>query len=477
MTPHYRRDDPIPLFLLVTTSVQHVLSLSAFLVFPILIGRAAGLSASEMQSLLGATLIAMGVANFLQASPLTGSGYLCPAGMTAAHLGPSLIAAKLGGLPLVFGMTLFAGASEAVLSRFLSRLKVLFPAEVTGVVILLVGVSNATSGFKTLFPANGSADPNDVAVAGITGAVMIAASVFGSGRLQSLCALIGILVGYVASFSLGVLKLPDLASLSHLPLVALPRVSLVGWSFSPALALPFFVVAFAATAKQAGFVACAARLEGGAPENELSRSISRGVMADALGTICGGLVGGLAVNVSASSSGLISATNISTRRVGYGIAAILFALGFQPHFAAFLSLIPHGIVAAVLVFTSIFVLLNGMEMIIASALDRRKTICVGLAVLGGVAVDGAPGVAASAPHALLPLLSSSLVAGTTIAIVVNAIFAAQHSLAVSSQPRRRAARQVIVQHPTPSDHRSNGQGFSDTGRTASAPGIVASSLK
>ncbi len=428
----FRRDDVISLPLLVSTAAQHVLSLSAFLVFPVLVARAAGMSASDVPGMLGATLVSMGIANLLQASRITGSGYLCPAGMTATHLGPSLVAARLGGLPLVFGMTLFAGATEATLSRCLTRLKVLFPPEITGVVILLVGLSNALTGFRSLFPANGPVQPADVAVAGITGVVMIGASVFGSGRLQLLCALFGILAGYVASVVLGVIGLSDLATLSHLPILAMPRISLDGWSFSPVLALPFVVVAFAATVKQAGFIACAAQLEGGATERALSQAMRRGVLADALGTICGGLMGGLGVNVSASSSGLIAATNVSTRRVGYGIGVMLIALGFQPHFAALLSMIPHGIVAAVLVFTSIFVLSNGMEMIVAAGLDRRKTICVGLAVLGGAAIDGAPGIAAAAPHALAPVLSSSLVAGTTIAIIVNAVFALQRGLAAAT---------------------------------------------
>ena len=341
MSLAFHREDPLPFTLLITTSIQHVLSLAAFLVFPILVGRAAGVSEMDLPGVLGATLVTMGLANLLQASRVTGSGYLCPAGMTSTHLGPSLVAAKLGGLSLVFGMTLFAGASEAVLSRLLTRLKVLFPPEITGVVILLVGLSNATNGLKTIFPANGSAHSSDVAVAGVTCTVMIVTSMFGSGRLRLFCALIGILVGYSASMILGVLKLSDFAYFVDLPPFTIPRFSLDGWSFSPALALPFLVVAFAATAKQAGFVAYAAQLEGGSPEHDLARATRRGVMADALGTMVGGVVGGLGVNVSASSSGLITATHISTRRVGYGIAIMLLALGFQPHFVAFLAIMPR----------------------------------------------------------------------------------------------------------------------------------------
>jgi len=436
MQVRYGREDHLPLFLFVTIALQHVLSLSAFLVFPILVGRAAGVDAALLPSFLSTTLIAMGIANLLQASRVFGSGYLCPAGMTATHLGPSLIAARLGGLPLVFGMTLFAGLCEGLLSRWLTRLRVLFPPEVTGVVILMVGISNAVTGFQTLFPATREVAANELLVGAIAGGTMIAATVFGYGRVQLLCGLVGIVAGYFAAFVLGVVTPAQLASLRHLPLLAVPDFSFIGWSFSPALVLPFTVAAVAATVKQAGFIDCAAQIEGDVVRS-VPQAVRRGVMADALGTMCAGLVGGLGVNVSASSSGLISATNVSTRRVGYGIGALLIALGFQPHFGAFLAIVPHGIVAAVLIFTSIFVLANGMEMIIGARLDRERTICMGLAVLAGVGVGATPGISGAAPAALVPFVSSSLVTGTTIAVLLNALFTVRRFLASSLAPSEK----------------------------------------
>ena len=51
------------------------------------------------------------------------SGYLAPAVLSANYLGPSILALKLGGLPLVFGMTIFAGSCEAALSKYCGCLK------------------------------------------------------------------------------------------------------------------------------------------------------------------------------------------------------------------------------------------------------------------------------------------------------------------------------------------------------------------
>jgi xanthine/uracil permease len=85
---------------------------------------------------------------------------------------------------------------------------------------------------------------------------------------------------------------------------------------------------------------------------------------------------------------------------------------------------PKGVIAAVLVFTSLFIVINGMEMIVAAGITAEKTICVGLAVIGGLAFDVVPAIGSSLPGVLAPLGSSSFVAGTTIALTLNMLLAA-----------------------------------------------------
>jgi xanthine permease XanP len=69
--------------------------------------------------------LALGAATLLQALRLgpVGSGFMCPATFSATYLAPSLLAARAGGLALVFGMTMFAGVLELALAPFLNRLR------------------------------------------------------------------------------------------------------------------------------------------------------------------------------------------------------------------------------------------------------------------------------------------------------------------------------------------------------------------
>ena len=49
-------------------------------------------------------------------------------------------AVTTGGLPLLFGMTAFAGAVEVAFSRVMNRLRFLFTAEVMGIIVALIGI-------------------------------------------------------------------------------------------------------------------------------------------------------------------------------------------------------------------------------------------------------------------------------------------------------------------------------------------------
>ena len=70
-----------------------------------------------------------------------GSGYLLPQIFAAPYLPAVALALKAGGLPLAFGMTIFAGAVEMLVSRLFRPLRPFFPPEVAGFVVVLIGLT------------------------------------------------------------------------------------------------------------------------------------------------------------------------------------------------------------------------------------------------------------------------------------------------------------------------------------------------
>ena len=182
--------------------VQHVGLIAINLVYPLLVFRVAGAPANAVVDLIGVGMLVLAAATVLQArrvGPL-GSGFMSPAVFTATYLGPSLTAAKIGGLPLVFGMTIFAGLLEAALAPLLNRLRPIFPPEISGLVIFMIGVSAAVAGLRLMLGAGGAPVTSaEWSVAAITLATMIILSVWARGMARMLCALIGVAIGYLAT--------------------------------------------------------------------------------------------------------------------------------------------------------------------------------------------------------------------------------------------------------------------------------------
>ena len=420
-------DESPPLAVNVLSGLQHVGLMSVYLVYPVLVAQAAGGTADVAAALVSMTLIALAVGTILQAIPLgpIGSGFLCQPIPSIVYFVPSVVAARHGGLPLVFGMTIAAGLLQVGLARVLNRLRSFFPPEIAGLVVLLVGVATGLIGLRTALGATDAANPlavQDVALALGTLGLMVALNVWGRGGLHLFCVLIGMSVGCVAGWWLGRLDPLALQRLEAGALFALPSLGHIAWKLDAALALPFVVAAVAATLKVIGNVTTSQKANDADLIRADMRSISRGVTADGLGSVVAGALGAHGLNSSTGAVGLASATGVSSRRIAYSVAAILLVFAFIPKLGLLFGLVPRPVAGAALVFSSTFIVINGLEIITSRLLDARRTLVIGLAIVFGLAVEVFPGPLAMLPPAARIALGTSLVLGTLVGLGLNLLF-------------------------------------------------------
>ena len=352
----YGVDDAPPLGVNALSGLQHVALMSIYLIYPALVAQAAGSSAEVAAAVVSMTLVALAIGTLLQAVPLgpVGSGYLCQPVSSVLYFVPSLVVAKHGGLQAVFGMTIAAGLLEIALARALNRLRPLFPAEIAGLVVLLVGIATGVVGLRTALGAGQQAGPAaaiDVGLALLTLAMMVALNVWGSRALRLFCVLIGMTAGYAIAWALGRLDTGELAAAAAAPLFALPVLAPRGWTFDPALALPFAVAAVAASLNVIGNVTTCQKANDADWVRADMQSISRGVVADGLGSVVAGVLGAHGLSSSTGAVGLASATGVTSRRVAYSVAAILLVLAFVPKLGILFYAMPRAIAGAALVFS------------------------------------------------------------------------------------------------------------------------------
>jgi xanthine permease XanP len=420
----YGVDDRPPAVVVLSNAIQQVAVVAINLVYPIVVFRAANASVDIVSDLLAVAMLVLAFGTFLQVLRLgpVGSGYMCPSTFTATYFAPSLLAARAGGLPLVFGMTLFAGLFEALLAPILNRLRGIFPPEISGLVIFMIGWSAGLAGLRVLLAHDASpVAPAEWIVVGVTLVAMVIMNVWGTGLMRMTAALLGLLVGYVAAVFAGVIDHAHLAPVLAASWLGAPRFHL-GWSFDLTLIAPFAIASVAAAMKAAGTITICQRINDANWVRPDLRSVTRGVLSDGLATTAAGIAGAVGTNTSTPGVGVAAASGVTSRVVAYVVGAIFLLLAFCPKLTALIAIMPRSIIVPALLFTVTFIIINGVQIMTSRLLDARRTFVLGFAIVAGGAIEVFPSIVASAPSQLSPLLGSSLVFATVVALVLNFIF-------------------------------------------------------
>ena len=136
----YGIDDRPPLKETLFAAIQHLLAIFVAIITPPLI-IAGALKLTGF--LFSMALFASGVSTFVQCRKLgpVGAGLLCIQGTSFSFIGPIITAGLAGGLPLIFGVCIAASPVEMIVSRTFKYLRSVITPLVSGIVVLLIGLS------------------------------------------------------------------------------------------------------------------------------------------------------------------------------------------------------------------------------------------------------------------------------------------------------------------------------------------------
>jgi NCS2 family nucleobase:cation symporter-2 len=421
----YWLDERPPASVLATAALQQSAVVLVFSFTAILLAREVGATPDRAADLLGLTFLICGASALIQAFGARsglGCGYLAPGSGSPIMLAPSLLAAQAGGLPLVAGMTMFAGIVAALLARVLYRIRSLLPPEIAGTVALIVGIVVGLAGVRSLLVTADGTPPgaSAVAVAAVTLAVSGGLSVWSKGMLRFACVAIGMASGCLLAWPLGVLRVDPGFDLASVPLLGLPGPSQAGWAFDPALVPVFAVAALAHVMKDVGMVTTLQKINDADWVRPDPRSIAGGVTGGGIALVLAGLVGAHGTTLSATNVAIQQASGITSRAVAFGTAAICVLLACFPRALAMLSQVPGPVIAGVLIHAGALMLMNGMALATTRMLDARRTLAIGVAVLAALAAEAVPQLGIWSPAWLRPMLSATAL-GALTALLLNAL--------------------------------------------------------
>jgi xanthine permease XanP len=424
----YGVDDTPPPLRLALFGLQYAVFVAVYLVFIVILARRANAGAELARDLVGLGFLALAVGAIVQAARgrLIGSGYLALPGYSAIYFAPALLAVEAGGLPLVAGMTIFAAIVEAVLSRLLKRLRVVFQPSIAGFTVFVVGVQLGLVGIAHVLNVAHDNEPKfglHVAIAVATLAACVAFSVWGKGIVRLIATLLGLALGVIAAIAGGIFEPAAVAGIGAAPWFSLLDPSVLSWRFDLSLAPPFIAAALAATLRAVGALTTAQRINDAGWKRPDMDNIQRGIGADAVGCFVGGLFGGQGMTIVTSLVALSAATKATSRRIAWAAAAFFVVAAFIPKVGAAVVALPSDVAGAILVFTASFLISSGMQIMMLRGIDLRTSFAISIAFLLGLLSVLDPGYFhAMLPAAIRPMMSDMLTVSLFTAIALTLLF-------------------------------------------------------
>lgn len=426
----YGLEDRLPAGTAILVGAQHVAAMIVGTITPPLILSATlKLAPAQTAYLISMSLLSSALGTFLQCrrrGPI-GSGLLSVTGTSFAFITVLTQAGQQGGLALMLGLSCLTAPLQIVLSPFISHLRSVFTPLVSGIVVLLIGVSLIpTAYFGLATPLHPGAPPWHGLLLGATVvAIVVAAQATGRPWARVAGLAFGVIAGVLICAAIG--ALPDMPAGDRSWLTR-PRLLPEGFAFKWEMAAPFAFIYLISVLEAIGDMTATSQLSGlPATGHEHWRRLSAGVMADGITSTISALFGGFPSATYAQNNGVIQITGVAARRVGYVMAVILLILGLFPPVALLISVLPPQVIGALAVLLFGLVATAGLRLILGAGLGQREAVIVALSLGVGLGLPTQPGLTEGLPVVVKTFLSSTISAGGLTALLLSAIWRAPQS--------------------------------------------------
>ncbi len=419
----YSLDGRPPLGTAIPLGLQHVLAMFVGNITPIIIlSNALKLEVSDKTFLIQCAMIVAGLVSLLQLYPIGPIGARLPIimGTSFGFLAACLAIAAKYGLPGVMGAALVGGIFQVVVGLFIKNIRKYFPPLVTGIVLLVIGLSLVKTGMNYFAGGVGAKDfgsPRNMLLGAVVLVTIIVLKQFTKGVTSTAAILIGLVVGYLVAIPMGKVNFDSVGTASFF---SLPVPMRWGFEFHLDAIISLCVMYLISTVETVGNVSgiCSGGIGRPATEKEFSGA----VIADGVGSVFASIFGVPPSTSYGQNVGIITMTKVVNRFAVATGAIFLVIAGLFPKIGAIIAVMPPSVLggAAVLMFSMMIV--SGVNQVTEKPLAGRNGLILAVALAIGVGFANVPAASESFPHLLKMLFEGSAVAAATIiAVVLNII--------------------------------------------------------
>ncbi|KGJ49490.1 purine permease [Clostridium sp. NCR] len=418
----YRIEDRPNLQLSILLGFQHIVAaFGGIVAVPLVIGPAIGVDVRTTAMLVSATIFVAGLATIIQARGIykIGAKLPCIMGTSFTFVGPAITVGTSMGLAGIFGATILGSFIEMILSRFIKPLMKFFPPVVTGTVVTLIGL--------TLVPvsmdwcAGGLGSPTygsitNICIALMVMIIVVGFNIYGKGVLSSSSILIGMFVGYLACIPIGLVDFTPIKEASWIGLPGIPVILEHGVKFSLAGVAPFIIAYLVTTIETVG---CLIAIGEASDIKTSSEQLSKGVLADGLGSFLAGFFGVCPNTTFSQNIGLIPITKVSSRYVVIISGVIMMLLGIFPKLGALVASIPSPVLGGAGIVMFGVVAASGIKTLSKVNINNRNLIIISVSIALGLGITTRPELLTVLPESLKLLFGSGISTGTIFAVMLN----------------------------------------------------------
>ena len=435
LTPKQARDpDYFPGFAVaIPLGIQHVLAMFVSNMTPaIIVAGAAGFGygssdPSEMIYVIQMSMLFAGVATLIQTIGIGPAGARLPIvqGTSFAFL-PLMIPIVAGRGPAAMAAlttaALCGGLFHTFLSFFVGRIRFALPPMVTGLVVLMIGVSLMRIGVQYAaggVPAQGTAAYGAGAswlLAGIVVAVTLGLSFYGRGIWSTAAVLIGLIAGYAVAAMMGKVALAPVGAAGW---IMVPSPFHFGFAVSISAIAGFCLMGFISAIESIGAVA--AICEGTAGRPATNRELIGATCADGAGTALGGIFGAMPNTSFSQNVGLIAITGVMSRHIVTIGAVFLLLCGLVPKIGAAIITIPIEVLGGGVIVMFGMVASAALSILSDVRWTQRNMLIFGVALSVSVGLELEPATVGHLPETLRILLTSGVLPAAIIAVILNLV--------------------------------------------------------
>lgn len=416
-------NEKLPLSQLVPLGLQHVLAMYAgAVIVPIIVGGGIGLNPQQLAYLVAADLFTCGLATLVQTFGIGKfAGIRLPVVLGCAFQAvfPMISIGKDYGIGAIYGSIIASGIFVMFAAYFFGKLLRFFPPVVIGSIITIIGLSLIGVAFNN-FGGGDSSDPsfgslNNLAIGALTLVVIVCANKFLKGFLQTISVLLGIIVGTIVAFAMGMV---DFSAVANEPWVNVVRPFYFGFpKFVPSAMITMCLVSLVSMIESTGVFFATGKV----CEKEIKeKDVVKGIRAEGIAQVLGGVFNAFPYTTFSQNVGLIALTGVRSRYVVVTAAAILMILGTLPKFAAVATVIPSCVLGGAMIALFGMVTISGIRTLSTVDFDKTSNMLIAACSISvGLGVSITPQIFNFFPDSLKLFFESGIVSGSIVALVLN----------------------------------------------------------